>query len=222
MTDYEAMVEQRYRSVLGPGDACIDVGAHVGRHTFPMAECVGRHGHVFAFEPIPALASALIERTKTNEEILVTECALSDEDGVSTFIIVNESPGYSGLRERNYDSPVTTRKIDVQTLTLDGMLHRLPIIRYIKIDCEGAELHVLRGSRALIAKYRPIISFECGDSSLIQYEYSASDIFAFFESLNYEIFSIHGTRLNRTEFIQASASQQFWDYVADPRSETVG
>jgi len=57
--DFEQMLEDYYREVLGPGEACIDVGAHVGRHTFPMAHCVGSKGRVFAFEPIPAIAAQL-------------------------------------------------------------------------------------------------------------------------------------------------------------------
>ena len=35
--DYEQMLETFYKGLLSPGDTCIDVGAHTGRHTLPMA-----------------------------------------------------------------------------------------------------------------------------------------------------------------------------------------
>jgi len=55
LPDYELMLEQIYRAALRPGDIAVDIGAHEGRHTLPMARAVGPSGSVFAFEPCQPL-----------------------------------------------------------------------------------------------------------------------------------------------------------------------
>ena len=145
MRDYEAMLEDFYLGLLRPGDHCIDVGAHLGRHAFPMSRRVGTLGSVRAFEPLPRLAAELraaIASDKSLGNVHLTECALSEASGETEFVLVHEAPGYSGLRERRYDSEVTTERIRVKLHRLDDFLPDLPAIRYIKIDCEGAELLV--------------------------------------------------------------------------------
>ena len=41
---YEYLIEQIYRHIVMRGDAVVDVGADVGRHTIPLAELVGSEG----------------------------------------------------------------------------------------------------------------------------------------------------------------------------------
>lgn len=219
MADYEQMLEDTYRGFLRHGDLCVDVGAHAGRHTRPMAECCGRRGGVLAFEPIPWLAAELRRRIATDrilENVRLEQCALSDEVGEADFVVVHEAPGYSGLRERTYDQVVTTEKIRVKVSRLDDLGDQLAGLRYIKIDCEGGELLVLKGGREVIRRLRPIVSFECGDASLVNYEHTSADLFEFFRALNYRIVSITGILLDEAGFIDASARQEYWDYLAYP------
>jgi FkbM family methyltransferase len=225
--DFEQMLEDYYREVLGPGEACIDVGAHVGRHTFPMAHCVGSKGRVFAFEPIPAIAAQLRASIKAEQDrgaaqkltarIELHECALADMKGVVDFVLVHEAPGYSGLLPRHYDGEVTTEIIRVDVRQLDELATGFPPIKFIKIDCEGAELRVMRGARNLLKRDRPLISFECGDASLESYDYDAGDIYDFLDENGYAVCSIHREPLDRKGFIAASVRQEYWDYLARPK-----
>ncbi|MEO9228664.1 MAG: FkbM family methyltransferase [Devosia sp.] len=221
MPDYEQMLEDFYTNLLRSGDVCVDVGAHVGRHTFPLARCVGARGRIFAFEPIPAIAQQLrakIEATPgLSSSVELQQCALADTVGETDFVLVHEAPGYSGLRPRHYDAPVTTEIIRVAVRRLDDLATEMPPVRFIKIDCEGAELSVLRGATSLLMRDRPIVSFECGNASLESYDYDAGDIFDFWDAQGYEIQSIEDKRLNRIEFVAASAKQDYWDYIASPR-----
>ena len=221
MTDYEQMLEEFYRGFLQPGDVCIDVGAHVGRHTFPIAECVAPNGRVFAFEPLPGIAQQLRNKLATSLALQPVVdfkmCALSDVSGTTAFTFVTNNPGYSGFLPRNYDAPAITAMIDVEVRRLDDLAASMPKIRYMKIDCEGGELRVLRGARNLLQRDRPIVSFESGDASLESYDYAAADIFDFWDLLNYDIRSITRQPLDRAGFVKASAEQKFWDYIAFPR-----
>lgn len=222
MSDYEQMLEDFYTGLLRDGDICVDVGAHAGRHTFPLARCVGPRGRVLAFEPIPAIAARLREEIEASENLSsfveLRQCALADTTGEADFVLVHEAPGYSGLRPRHYDAPVTTEIIRVEVKLLDDLINGVSPVRFIKIDCEGAELRVLRGATRLLARDRPVVSFECGDASLESYDYDASDIFDFLGASGYQIQSIRGERLDKTSFVEASAKQDYWDYIAFPRA----
>jgi len=219
--DYEQMLEDFYRELLKPGDACVDVGAHVGRHTLPMASCVAPHGRIFAFEPLPSAAAqlraSLAAAPHLGKLVQLDECALAETAGETDFTYVQNNPGYSGLLPRHYDTPVVTQIIRVALHRLDDMAERMPPIRYVKIDCEGGELRVLRGACALLRRDRPVVSFESGDAALGEYGYSSGDIFDFWEDLGYSIRSITGIPLDRAAYIAASAQQHFWDYIAAPR-----
>lgn len=221
MSDYEQMLEDFYTGLLREGDICVDVGAHVGRHTFPLARCVGPRGRVLAFEPIPAVAALLREEIEASENLSsfveLRQCALADTTGEADFVLVHEAPGYSGLRPRHYDAPVTTEIIRVDVRRLDDLTDGISPVRFIKIDCEGAELRVLRGANDLLMRDRPVVSFECGNASLESYDYDAGDIYDFWDRHEYDIQSINEERLDRVFFVAASAKQDYWDYIALPR-----
>src|SRR5688572_3204906 len=42
-----------FRSDVGNGDVVFDIGANAGAYTLLLAQWVGTHGRVFAFEPAP-------------------------------------------------------------------------------------------------------------------------------------------------------------------------
>jgi FkbM family methyltransferase len=105
--DYESIVQNVYESILESGDIAIDVGAHIGRHTIPIAKKIAPNGRVYAFEPLPMCQDSLRNSIKTDpqlsEIITVYPYALSDYEGKSDFTIVKEDLGYSGLKERRLD-----------------------------------------------------------------------------------------------------------------------
>jgi FkbM family methyltransferase len=227
--NYEAMLECIYHSILSPGDKAIDVGAHVGRHTLPMAKAVGSAGKIFAFEPLPSIhkeLSASLERIVSSDDmayapVTTYNFALGEDNGESEFVFVPEFPEYSGFKERTYHSDSLQREtIHVQVRKLDSFEAEFGRVRYIKVDAEGGELAILRGAKAIITKSRPIVSFELGDDALINYAYSAADYFDFFADLDYQLHSIFGPILSRDEFIEAARSQYFWDYIAVPLGDT--
>lgn len=227
LPSYEHMLEAFYRAVLRPGDGVIDVGAHNGRHSLPCAGAIGPTGRVFGFEPLPiqhkALSGLLAAEQAAGSEmapITLFNCALGDVEGTTDFNIVTDFPEYSGFQQRQYHAADLRREvIQVQVKTLDGMRMQLGKIRYIKIDAEGGELMILRGASALIAEQRPIISFELGDASLLNYPYTSGDYYDFFASRAYRVYSIFGLELSRAEFVKFSAIQFFWDYIAVPATE---
>ena len=50
MFGYEERLQNFYQNILEKGDIVVDVGAHSGRHTIPLAFTVGPEGKVITFE----------------------------------------------------------------------------------------------------------------------------------------------------------------------------
>lgn len=218
-TGFEDRLQHLYMSLLKEGDFCIDIGAHTGRHALPMSCVVGR-GSVAAFEPNPAIAQRLRARLAllSAANVTVYELALSDESGTAEFVVAVDRPEESGLKERVYNGPTRQEKVAVRLAQLDSLALGEP--RFIKLDTEGAEHRVLIGARGTVARARPVVAFEFGEQSYSAYGVDPNAVHAYFDSLGYDIFSIHGERLQQAAFAEASHVQAYWDYVACDRGES--
>ncbi|CDX55519.1 hypothetical protein MPL1032_20148 [Mesorhizobium plurifarium] len=115
-----------------------------------------------------------------------------------------------------HDENLTRVKIDVQVKRLDDTIPNSPTLRYIKVDAEGGDLIILMGAERLLRFNRPFITFECGDNSIINYDYTSADYFDFFARIGYRISTILGEELNRAAFIESCRVQKVWDYIAAP------
>lgn len=217
---FEERLQSFYQSILKKGDMVIDIGAHSGRHTIPLAKCVGSRGEVVAFEVQKAPITKLVSQAKAFniKNIKLQEVALSNYKGESIFYIADDRPEESGLLERSiFNGPTEISEISVSVNTLDSFEFIKP--RFIKIDTEGAEFHVLEGAKSTILKYKPIIAFEFGASSYESYNVNPTDTYKFFENKNYMVLSIFGDALNCDSFVEASKEQTYWDYVACHQSD---
>jgi FkbM family methyltransferase len=145
--------------VLQADSSCADVGAHRGSILEEIVRLAPRGRH-FAFEPVPELAGRLRRRFPKVE---VHQVALSDTSGEHDFYHVIDEPGISGLRRLPRVGPrEKVERLTVRTLRLDDLIPTEVCLRFLKVDVEGAQLHVLRGGEATIRRCRPVIVFEHG------------------------------------------------------------
>ncbi len=196
MPDYEQLLEEFYRTLLKPGDVAIDAGAHVGRHTVPIARAVAPGGQVFAFEPLPSARTQLEQAVAGNAAVTVQPFALADREGEDEFVVAVDLPAYSGLKTRIYDGPTRLERIRVEVRMLDRLFANADRLDYIKIDAEGGELGILRGAAALLERFAPVVTFEFGANSLGSYGITVEDMAAFWADRPYAIFDILQRPLN--------------------------
>jgi FkbM family methyltransferase len=220
-SDYELLVQETYEGILRDGDCAIDVGAHVGRHCIPMARCIFPTGRIHAIEPLPACHSDILPRSANLHGVLaqcltVHPFALGDQTGESDFVVACDALGYSGLRERSYPWRTRRKRIVVPVYRLDDLFLDLPSLKYIKIDAEGAEYHILKGGRSCLEKFRPIISFEFGADAFSYYGIRAENMAQLLSEQYYVIYGIDGVLYEMAEFVHSAHAQRIWDYVAIP------
>lgn len=222
--DFEALVRAFYTGLLRPGDIAFDLGAFKGSHTFPIAQAVSGPGAaVHAFEPNPEMAAALRQRLAAANAPPVTlhELAAADLDGESDFVLAVDSPGYSGLKQREYDQPnMRTQVIRVRMARLDTLFPDLTRLAYIKLDLEGGEFGALRGATRLIERLRPAITFEFGHRSYGAYGVDPGEVFDWFAARGYVLFDIIGNPLlARERFLRSDSIPGLWDYIAVPAEQ---
>jgi FkbM family methyltransferase len=151
----------------------VDIGAHIGSIIAEVeTHCSGVQ--IVAVEPIPEKAQRLRDKFKG---VKIIECALADYEGETSFFINVAASGYSSLAQTAGE----TREIRVAVKRLDALVTDADVI---KIDVEGAELGVLRGSEGL--KSRPVILFESAPHEVLGY--TKPDLWSWFAAHQYGVF----------------------------------
>jgi FkbM family methyltransferase len=139
---------------LRPGQTFVDVGAHIGYFTLPIATRLGAQGRVIAVEPHPASAKTLRRNVALNglESVWVIEAAASDRDGEAALVLSDASAMWSTLAVGTLSG--VAGAVNVRTRSLDSILAEAgwPPLAGIKMDVEGVEAAVLRGATEVLAR----------------------------------------------------------------------
>lgn len=199
--DYESILQHFYSVMLREGDIAVDVGAHVGRHTLPMANRVGATGKVIAFEPLPHLCDRLAGVISASGclNIELHNIALSRETGQAEFVHVEDAPGLSGLMHRTSQDGHIIKKITVPVDILDNIVPVDRPVKFIKIDAEGADFFILQGAKRILAQDRPVVVFESGKVKSLpagSYGYTQAEFEKFFKTYRYALYDIGGFKFN--------------------------
>ncbi len=146
-----------FEQIVRPGWVVVEAGANIGVHTVPLARLVGESGQVVAFEPqrvvFQTLCANVALASLTN--VHCHHAAVGETDGEVVI------PPLDYRRENNFGGlglGEFKQGEKVPLITIDGL--NLSACHFLKADVEGMELAVLRGARATIEKFRPIIYVE--------------------------------------------------------------
>lgn len=184
---YDRLTKIIIKDVLNPSSNAIDVGCHKGEILDLIIKAAPEGNH-FAFEPIPFFYDQL---QKKYIDVNVLPYALSNKSGVRKFKYVKNAPAYSGLKERTYKSnKPEIKNISVKVETLDECIPKKNKIDLIKIDVEGGEFDVLKGSQDLLNRDRPILIFESGLGASEFYGTNPKELFIFLSKIGYNIYSL--------------------------------
>jgi FkbM family methyltransferase len=159
---YEPEVREFLRRELAPADVFVDVGASIGYFTLEGSALVGEAGRVFGLEPSTRVFPFLERNVDDRSNVAVLNVAAGQINGTARFF---EAPpekfgmGSFGAQFSDVPTSVEVRRID------DLIDHwKIERVAAMKVDVEGAEIDVFKGSINLLAgDHPPVIVFEFCD-----------------------------------------------------------
>ena len=187
---------ETYQKILEEGDFCIDIGAHTGDSTMPMALAVGNCGCVLALEPNPFVYHVLEKNARTNSQIVNIKTMMAAATSTEGFMEFEYSDAgfcnggrHEGMPAIKHGHPF---KLEVFCVNLKKELFEdysemLPRLKFIKVDTEGYDLHVLESIHDIIRAYKPIIKAEVFKRTDSTYR---KNLLSFFLDLGYRVYKI--------------------------------
>ena len=139
-----------YSQFIKSGDLVFDVGANVGSRSKLFLNIGAK---VVAFEPQPELCEHLTQHLRLHKRFTIMPTALGSNLSV-VKLKISDAHVLSSMSNRWIKSTTQSgrfasynwnKSIDVKVDTLDNMLTKFGVPRFVKIDVEGYELEVLQG-----------------------------------------------------------------------------
>ena len=169
---------------LNAGSTVLDIGSHMGTMSMILSKCLSLvgGGNIVSIEASPqnfVCAKYNIEKNAApgvNHTVHNYVCIEDSTAQPRVKFPVHEVPEflsgqYSYISEGEYKSGemvLHSKRVpigsyyEVPTISVDAL--KLEKLDVIKIDCEGAEVGVVRGAAATIKKYKPAILVEVPDA----------------------------------------------------------
>lgn len=199
---------------LQQGDVAIDIGAHTGDSTLPMALAVGPAGTVFALEPNPYVFKVLEINAGLNPlatHIVPLMFAAMPEDGEFEFEYSDEGYCNGGFHQASAWKHGHFSKLRVQGRNLINYLREtapeaIAKVRFVKIDTEGFDRQVARTLVDLLKTARPFLKTE------IYKHMPASERAGYFDDLRelgYRLFKCEETEY-RGEALRSASDLSKW------------
>lgn len=174
------------------GALLFDIGAHFGIFSLAAAHFGGR---AVAVDPSPSATRMIGIQAALNDcanDIQVVRAAVSDVDGTLDLLSSGVlSAGYFSVTRGRPRSELTT----TPAMTVDKMTHQFGAPTHIKIDVEGHEAAVLRGARATLSQFSPILFLELHNEMVISAGDSPSATLNELAELRYDTFATDGNTI---------------------------
>jgi FkbM family methyltransferase len=149
------------------GDIILDIGSYIGGYTKLAASLVSPNGRVIAVEANPVTYRYLLANIADSDNFIksiiepVHALIYSDEREINFYIGLDKSPASSIyvdhilLFRKNFNVRTDVKEIVLKSTTIDNIIYGKNLHDVmLKIDTEGAELEVLRGSIKSIKENR--------------------------------------------------------------------
>jgi FkbM family methyltransferase len=152
---------------LGKDLLIFDVGANIGDYSKAILDEEVKVKQIFAFEPHPQTFERLKENTGTISELRPVQVALSDTRGKIILYdrINSKGSSHASLSEDIFLNihQVESSGVPVEVNTIDIFCsdNNIGMIDFLKIDVEGFEFSVLKGSQDMLDNNKiRVIQFE--------------------------------------------------------------
>jgi FkbM family methyltransferase len=181
---------------LKKGMVVFDIGANIGEVSLFCAHLLGEDAKVYAFEPMKETYEVLkynIDLNKYGKRITPFNIALSDQNGEADLFAATEVDELGSFEDGLHTLYATNdRSVLLHKIAMEKMDDKkeLPSPDFIKLDVEGAELHVLRGAADTLKKHHPKILLEFNAETFEAAGYTQNDMLDFLKPFGYKFYTV--------------------------------
>jgi len=191
---YEYAIQAILMSASRDGAHIFDVGANIGVSAIPL---LGRKNscHVVSIEASPSVLPFL-EKTHSKsphrKRWEIVSKAATERYGENVSFTVHQSGGdvFDGIKHTGRMDFAANITVPTTTIDAEWELRHRPEVSLIKVDTEGAEIGVLKGSLKCISACRPTIITEWCPKNFIAYGNSPEQMWNLAKELDYDVFAI--------------------------------
>lgn len=157
---WELPIQICARDFLSRDSVVLDIGGNIGGLATAFSKIVPQ-GRVYTFEPNPQMWPTLYQTLELNGCNNVTIVPLACFSKSLTLETFYSEPGHYKAGSRLGTAIEGARRFEVVTVSIDDFCSRNTLRPdFIKIDVEGAEIHVLRSAQDTIRLHQPAFIFE--------------------------------------------------------------
>jgi FkbM family methyltransferase len=175
-----------------------DIGAHFGIFSLAAA---GFGGRAIAVDASPAAAHMIGIQANLNkcyDRVQILQAAVSDAN--SAIDMLNSGVFSDGYFKAT-SQPAKSELTQVRAITIDQMALQFGPPTHIKIDVEGHEAAVLRGARATMRQFSPLLFLELHNEMIVSAGDSPHDALAELADLHYDTFTPDGHAINMSSIL---------------------
>ena len=194
----------------------VDVGANAGFYSLSLA-ILNPEVKTISIEPNAEVAAILaknIEINNLDKRITIVNSAVGSNVEESRTLFIPKITGTGGGSLNNLhpeEGKPITKEIKVDTL--DNLISNMEPMDLMKIDVEGFEFEVIKGSENLIEKWHPIIFVELLRKWMAPFNAHPQDVVKFLTSRDYICFSIGDEKISRIALIDEGTSETNFIFV---------
>jgi FkbM family methyltransferase len=194
----------------------LDVGANAGFYSLSLS-ILNPDIKTISFEPNAEVATILaqnIEINKLDKRITIVNSAVGANIEESRPLFIPKITGTGGgslnnLHPEEGKPVIKNIKVD----TLDNSIGSMDPVDVIKVDVEGFEYEVIKGSENLIENWHPIIFVELLRKWMAPFGAHPQDVVKFLTRKGYICFSIGEDKISKIEIIDEATSETNFIFV---------
>jgi FkbM family methyltransferase len=178
-----------------------DIGAHFGIFSLAAAHFGGR---AIAVDASPAAAQMIkiqASLNKCSNKLQIVRAAVSD---ANHSIDMLNSGVFSDGYFKATSQPAKSELTQVRAITIDQMALQFGPPTHIKIDVEGHEAAVLRGGRATMSQFSPILFLELHNAMIVSAGDNPHEALTELADLHYDTFTTDGNAIDKDTILKRS------------------
>lgn len=174
----------------------VDIGANKGQFA-SIASIIYPKSKIFSFEPLTHPSSIFKKAFRNDLKIKLFECAIGPAYGEIIFHVSKKDDSssilpISSLQSKYFHGTEEKETINVKIGPLSEFIKESEIFRpaLLKIDVQGYELEVLKGSESLLAFF-DYVYVECSFLELYENQALAHQVISHLSSKNHELIGVY-------------------------------